>query len=286
MAMVEKSNADQKEFWNSEAGGNWVRYQTDLDAISREAGDLLLEVCEPREGEVALDVGCGAGSTTLALAQAVGASGRVHGVDISSPLLARAAARRDELGFANVTFELADAQEHAFAPAGFDLVASRFGLMFFSDPVAAFQNLRSALRSTGRIAFVAWAGPEDNPWFAWPHQIATARLGSVPAAPPDAPGPMAFQDPDRVRAMLSSAGFSRCEGRTVSVDLHHPGGLGAILKLVTVVGPVARVVREKGGTDEDKAAIVEEVGVRFEQFRTSDGIRIPARINVFTALAL
>ena len=280
-----QSNADQNEFWNSEPGQNWVRFQADLDAISREVGNLLLEACEPREGEAALDVGCGAGATTLALARALAPSGRVHGVDISSPLLARASASRDELGIGNVTFERADAQDHAFPPAAFDLVASRFGMMFFADPVAAFRNLRSALRPGGRIAFVAWAGPEDNPWFAWPHRIATARRGAVAATPPDAPGPMAFQDIERVRGILADAGFSRCDGRAVAVDLHHPGGLEAIEKLVTVVGPVARVLREKDGTEEDKAAIAAEVAARFAQFRSSDGIRIPARVNVFTALA-
>jgi hypothetical protein len=96
---------------------------------------------------------------------------------------------------------------------------------------------------------------------------------------------MAFQDPERVRAILADAGFSRCVGRAIAVDLHHPGGLEAILKLVTVVGPVARIVREKAATDADKAAIAAEVAERFEQFRSSDGIRIPARVNLFTALA-
>lgn len=278
-----QSNADQREFWNSDPGDNWVRYQADLDAIVREVGDLLLEVCGPREGEAVLDVGCGAGATTLALAQAVAPSGRVHGIDISAPLLARAAAWRDELGIGNATFELADAQDHAFPRGAFDLVASRFGMMFFADPVAAFRNLRSALRSPSRIAFVAWAGPEENPWFAWPQRIATARLGDVTETPPGAPGPMAFQDLERARAMLADAGFSRGEGRAVTVDLHHPGGPEAIRKLVTVVGPVARVLREKDGTDDDKAAIAAEVEARFEQFRSSDGIRIPARVNLFTA---
>jgi hypothetical protein len=157
--------------------------------------------------------------------------------------------------------------------------------MFFSDPVAAFRNLRRGLRAGGRIAFVAWAGPEHNPWFAWPHQVATARLGSVPSADPNAPGPMAFQDLERVRAFLGYAGFSEHDGRGVTIDLHHPGGLQAILKLVTVVGPVARIMREKNGKEEDKAAIIGEVAARFEQFQADDGIRIPARINVFSALA-
>ena len=181
---MQLSNPEQAEFWNAEPGQNWVRHQADLDAISEQASDVLLDAAGPRVGEKVLDVGCGAGTSSFALARSVAPSGYVHGVDISAPLLACAAARRGELGIENVAFENADAQDHPFLSETFDLVASRFGLMFFSDPVAAFQNLRSALRSGGRIAFVAWAGPEHNPWFAWPNQVrnGAARLGGANAS--------------------------------------------------------------------------------------------------------
>jgi ubiquinone/menaquinone biosynthesis C-methylase UbiE len=153
--MTKGLNADQSEFWNLGPGRNWVRYQADLDAIHGPVTDLLLEACAPQEGERILDVGCGAGASAFALARAVSPSGHVRGVDLSVPLIQRAEERRRELDLPNISFEVADAQDHAFESQSFDLVASRFGLMFFSDPVAAFRNIASDLRPGGRIAFAA-----------------------------------------------------------------------------------------------------------------------------------
>jgi hypothetical protein len=131
---------------------------------------------------------------------------------------------------------------------------------------------------------VAWAGPERNPWFSVPQQIAVARLGAVAPTPPDAPGPMAFRDIDRVCAILAAAGFSDCQGESAGVDLHHPGGIEAVVDLASYVGPTARVMREKNGTEEDRAAILEGIAGAMEPFRSADGIRIPASVNVFTAV--
>jgi SAM-dependent methyltransferase len=281
--MTQGVNAEQAEFWNAQPGQNWVRHQADLDAIHEPITALLLSACAPREGESVLDVGCGAGASAFALGRAVAPSGHVHGVDISVPLIARAEERKRELGIGNVSFEVADAQDHPFEPRGFDLVASRFGLMFFSDPVAAFRNLASGLRLGGRIVFAAWAGPEHNPWFVWPQRIAVARLGAVAQTPPDAPGPMAFRDIGRVCGILKDAGFSKCKGESLEADLHHPGGLEAVVRLAAHVGPTARVLREKNGTAEDHAAIVEEIATAFQQFGSADGIRIPACFNIFAA---
>lgn len=280
--MTQGSNADQSEFWNSGPGQDWVRHQADLDAMHEQITDLLLKACAPQEGERALDVGCGAGASTFALARAVSPSGHVHSLDISLPLIRRAEERKRELDIRNASFEVADAQDHSFEARSFDLVASRFGLMFFSDPVAAFRNIASSLRLGGRMVFAAWAGPEDNPWFAWPHRIAVARLGAVAPASPDAPGPMAFRNIERVCGILEDAGFSGCKGESVKAELHHPRGIEAVVQLASHVGPTARVLRERNGTAEDKAAILDEIASEFRQFRSGDGIRIPARINIFT----
>jgi SAM-dependent methyltransferase len=279
--MTPGANADQSEFWNSRPGQNWVRHQVDLDAIHGRVTDLLMSACATSLGEKVLDVGCGAGASSFALAQSVGLAGHVHGIDISAPLVRRAEERKLELGIENVSFEIADAQDSRFEAGLVDLVASRFGLMFFSDPVAAFRNIASALRPGGRIVFVSWAGPEHNPWFAWPQRIAVARLGPVAPAPPDAPGPMAFRDTGRVLGILEAAGFVECTGETMTVDLHHPRGIGAVVELAAVVGPTARMLREKGGSAEDLAAITQAIAVEFEQFRSNDGIRIPAGVNMF-----
>ena len=208
-AAMTEANADQATFWNAQPGQNWVDFQADLDAQLSEVTDRLLAACAARPGERVLDIGCGAGGSTLALAAAVGAVGSVLGLDLSEPLLARAEERRRDLALGNVRFARGDAQDHPFAPGGFDLAASRFGVMFFADPVAAFRNIARALRPGGRLVFVAWAGPEHNPWFAIPQRAAVARLGPVAPTPPDAPGPMAFRDAARVTGLLEAAGLAR-----------------------------------------------------------------------------
>jgi SAM-dependent methyltransferase len=249
----------------------------------REITDRLLAASAPEPGEAVLDVGCGAGDSTFALARAVAPSGHALGLDLSAPLVARAEERRRELGLGNVGFELGDAQDHAFAPGGFDLAASRFGIMFFADPVAAFRNIATGLKPGGRMVFVAWAGPEGNPWFALPQRAAVDRLGPAPPMPPEAPGPMAFRDIERVVGLLQAAGLDRCRGEARDVELHHPGGIGAALDLAGVIGPIPRMLRDKGGTADDRAAILDRLRADLEPFRSPDGIRVPARINLFSA---
>jgi SAM-dependent methyltransferase len=281
--MDRTANADQVAFWNAEPGQNWVTHQADLDAVQREITERLIEACAPQPGEAALDVGCGAGASTFALAAAVGPSGRALGLDISAPLIARAEERRRELGVANADFALGDAQEHRFEPGRFDLAASRFGMMFFADPVAAFRNIARGLRPGGRLVFVAWAGPEHNPWFAQPARIAIDRLGPVAPSPPDAPGPMAFRDAERVLGLMRAAELAQCRARALEVELHHPGGLDAALRLLAGVGMIPSILREKGGTAEDRAAILDRLRVELDEFRSEDGIRVPARVILYSA---
>ncbi len=280
-----EANAAQAEFWNAQTGRNWVELQADLDGQLVEVTERLLAACDARPGERVLDVGCGAGKSTLALADRVGPEGAVTGLDLSEPLLARAEERRLEGGYRNVRFRQGDAQDEALTPASADLVASRFGMMFFADPVAAFANLAAALRPGGRMAFVAWAGPEHNPWFTLPQRAAVARLGPVEETPPEAPGPMAFRDPDRVTGLLAAAGLREAGAETVDLHLRNSGGLDAVLRLVASIGPVPRVLREKQGTPEDRAAILAHLRTELAPFVTAKGVSLPARVIVYTARA-
>ena len=178
-----------------------------------------------------------------------------------------------------------DAQDHRFE-GGLDLATSRFGVMFFADPQAAFRNIAGGLRPGGRLVFVAWGGPEHNPWFALPRRAAVARLGPEPPAPADAPGPMAFRDAARVTGLLAAAGLRDPRARPLDLGLPNPGGLDALLDLVGSIGALPRILREQGGTPEDRAAILAVIRDRFAPFATSGGgIRLPARVILFSARA-
>jgi SAM-dependent methyltransferase len=200
-------NAAQIAYWNAEAGATWAQMQDTLDRELKPLGLAAMAALAPMPGERVIDVGCGCGTTSQELAARVGPGGRVLGVDISAPQLA-VAERRAE-GMANLTFAQADAQTHAFAGDA-DAIFSRFGVMFFTDPPAAFANLRSALKPGGRLGFVCWRGPLESECMSLPMMAAVAaapELATPPGGDPFAPGPFAFADQARVRGILEGAGF-------------------------------------------------------------------------------
>ena len=252
--MTTKANEEQSFYWNSLGGPQWVRYQPMLDGQLEGVGRLAMDAAAFRAGESVLDVGCGCGSTTLAIAEAVGPEGRCVGIDLSRPMLELARARGREAGVANAEFVEADAQEHAFRPA-FDVLWSRFGVMFFADPVRAFANLRGALRQGGRLAFVCWQAPARNPWMIVPVLAAMAHLPAPPPPQPDAPGPFAFADEGRVRSILADAGFRDVEVRGHEVQLPLGGGasLDASVDFILHVGPVSRLMGEADAATRGRA---------------------------------
>lgn len=276
-------NAGQVAFWNADPGRMWARFQPDMDLLLDGATALLLAEARPRPGERVLDVGCGAGATALAFAAAVGPEGRVLGLDVSVPLLERARVRA--AGLAQLAFRQADAQVAEVGAGVFDLVVSRFGAMFFDDPVAALQNLCRALAGGGRMRLVAWAGVEANPFFRDPGRIGAARLGALPPGDPDAPGPMAFRDRARVESLMRAAGLAAVTSREVALELVHPGGISPVLELLTGVGGLPRLMRERGGTAADMAEIQAGLRVAWARFEGPDGLRLPARVNLFEARA-
>lgn len=281
--MASDSNQGQVDFWNADPGRNWVLFQPEMDLVMAGVADLLLMAADPGPGESAIDIGCGAGATTLAVARRVGPQGRVIGIDISEPLLARAEERRRESGLDHTSFLLADAQDHAFSRGMADLILSRFGVMFFADPVAAFRNLGAALRPGGRMVMATWAEVESNPFFLVPGRIAAARLGPPEPSDPDAPGPMAFRDVGRVTGILRESGLDEVRAERREVDLHHPGGVEAVVTLLTAIGSIPRLMRDKGGTATDMDAICDGLRAAFAGYASPDGVRVPAVINLYTA---
>ncbi|HEX7390521.1 MAG TPA: class I SAM-dependent methyltransferase [Acidiphilium sp.] len=234
-------NERQIVYWNEVAGPKWIRVQEAMEARLSAIETLLLGRAAPRAGEAVLEVGCGTGTTTARLADLVGEAGHVTAVDVSRPMLGAARSRLS--GRSNVTLIEADAAIAEFGGT-FDLIASRFGVMFFTDPVAAFTHLHAALKPGGRLCCVAWAPIGANPHWAVPLGIAAARLGQPKPRVPHAAGPFAFDDADYVGDLLRKAGFS-----AVSVAAEPATIMGRSLDdeadVAAFMGPAGALLDEK-----------------------------------------
>ena len=248
-----KERVDQVAYWNGAVGERWARLQGALDDAFAELTAAALAAADPRPGEAVLDIGCGTGATVLALARRVGPSGSVLGVDISRPMLAVATERLRRAGEDRGRVLVADAGQPV--PGGpFDLAFSRFGVMFFDYPVDALTTIRDGLAPDGRLAFACWQPFAANPWFKVPTEALLALLPSAPTpTDPDAPGPFAFADPQRVRSVLRQAGFGTVaiEPVTASVPL---GVVSDAVVMLSEVGPASRAMAEASADARPKLA--------------------------------
>ncbi len=200
------ANEEMHAAWDGAEGSHWAEYANHYDAASARVAGAYVPAIGVGADDRVLDVGCGAGRLSLDLAARLD-SGSVLGVDLSSQMLAVATHRAASRGLTNVSFEQADAQTHAFAPASFDLAVSSFGVMFFDDPVAAFANIGRALKPGGRVSFLAWRSLQENAWLMGIRE-ALAMGRDLPFPPLEAPTPFALSDPERTRTLLEAAGFS------------------------------------------------------------------------------
>lgn len=213
---------DQATYWNDDGGRRWVQNIQRVERMLEPLSARLLSHAAPRSGERVLDVGCGGGVTSAACASAVAPGGRVLGVDVSAVILDVARGRYGNVP--NLSFALGDAATMALEAGGFNLLVSRFGVMFFPDPVAAFTNLRAALVPGGRLAFICWRALDENPWMADCVRAAFTVLPRPEPQAPTAPGPYAFADPARLREILARSGYE-----AISLDpLDQPLDLGSI----------------------------------------------------------
>jgi SAM-dependent methyltransferase len=239
-------NAEQASYWGEASGQKWVALQERIDAQISPLGLAAIDVAAPQPGESVLDVGCGCGQTSLQLAERVSPGGHVLGLDLSAPMLARAAERAKEAGLP-ASFERGDAQIHPLEPASFDLAFSRFGVMFFADPVAAFTNLRGALApGRGRLVFACWQPLADNEWVTVPLRAAAEHITLTPPADPLAPGPFSLADADHIREILAAAGFERIEVESQKRPVDVGGGAtpAEVIDFVLQIGPTARALAE------------------------------------------
>ncbi|MEO1029696.1 MAG: methyltransferase domain-containing protein [Pseudomonadota bacterium] len=260
-------NAAQKEFWNGDAGQKWVQYADRLDVLLAPFIDAVLLKTELQAGEKVLDIGCGGGSLSLGASTIVGPQGSVSGIDISRPLLDLASQRAGGLG--HISFEEADASLYR-SDVPVDAAISRFGVMFFDDPIAAFASLRGNLRPEGRLVFACWQEILKNEWLTLPLDTALPYFTSLPPVPPpDAPGPFAFADADRVRRILSDAGWRGIEIEPWEGPLTLPGeSLRERAQFVLKMGPVAKMIADQV---EDAKPILTALEQGFAEKQTSSG---------------
>jgi SAM-dependent methyltransferase len=237
----------QIAYWNSVGGDRWVAAAERTDRMLEPILQALLDRANMQPGMAVLDIGCGCGATVIEFAKRVGESGRVLGVDVSQRMLARAKTLLS--GYPQAELLEADAGAHPFEPS-FDLAISRFGVMFFADPVAAFINIRKAIKPGGRLLFATWRAVQDNEWTRV--SLDAALSAGVPAEPPawpEAPGPFSLADPERIRRILAAAGFGEPEISEASfmLDVAAGGGLEAAVQQAMTIGSAAALLRKQPG---------------------------------------
>jgi SAM-dependent methyltransferase len=273
------TNAQQIEYWNGPAGERWSKAQDRIDHHLGLITEALLALAAPKEGERVLDIGCGGGTTALILRERVGPDGAVTGIDISEPNLALANARA-HAGMADVAFLKADAATYEFEPA-FDLAFSRFGVMFFDDPVAAFANLRKALVKTGRLVFVCWRTFKENDWSFEPYEAALDLLPPQEPTDPHAPGPFAFADDGRLGGILERAGYRGIRIKPLDTTVNMGASIDDALTEALTIGPLARAAAELDEDARDKIRTC--IAPVIAKHQTPYGIVAPAAVWLVTA---
>ena len=271
MAIEHQTEDEQTKLWNGPAGRAWVEAQPVLDQMFAPLEALLVAaVCEG-SGSRVLDVGCGTGSTTLAVARRLGANGRCVGIDISDPMIAVARARAEREGVP-ASFIRANAQTHDFEPASIDAIISRFGVMFFDDSVQAFSNLGRAASGDGGMRFIAWRSPAENPFMTTAERAAAPFLPQLPPRRPDAPGQFALADQRRVHSILEQSGWTEIDIRPIDVPCTLPEK--ELNRYITRFGPVGMVLQE--ADEPTRTRVSETVRAAFESYVRGPEVRFTA----------
>lgn len=277
------SNAEQAEYWNGRVGETWAEMQERMDLALTPLTAALLAAAAPAPGEDVLDIGCGSGETSLALAAAVGEDGFVTGVDISAPLLDRARERSEGL---DLDIEFVEVDAASFDEGQRDLIVSRFGVMFFADPVAAFTNIRSLAAVDGRLAFACWQAPSSNHWATLALAALADVLPAIPATDPRAPGPFAFADPEHVGAILAASGWRDVVLAPFCFDMVMGDGadpVAAAVHFALKIGPAARAIHDAGR--EVAAIAADRLSEAFRKHLRDSVVALPAAVWIVTARA-
>lgn len=279
--MSDTANADQIAYWNGRSGLKWAEDREKLDAMMQPIADAALAAAVATPGESVIDLGCGTGATAIALADLAGPEGRVLGVDVSRPMLevarSRIGARR------NVKFLEADAATASFEPGSADLIFSKFGVMFFADPEAAFRNIHRAARAGGRLAFVCWRSMQENPFAMLPIGAALKHLPPQPKPDPTAPGPFAFADPVRVGHILMQAGFKTPAFAAFDTKMVVGSDPASAARDAAMVGMASRLLAE--ASEAQREGAIADLTETYAQHMTAEGVALDAHCWVVTASA-
>jgi len=281
MTPAQTWNDNQRALWNGPDAEFWVREQERMDRTLAPVTGPLISFAAPVAGSTVIDVGCGCGATTIELARAVGPVGRVVGLDVSEGMLSLARERLHEFG--NATCLLGDAAELALGEIGAELLVSRFGVMFFGDPVAAFANLRTALIPGGRLRFACWRPIGENPWLQVPLHAVYEHVPRMPKPDPEEPGPFSFGDTARVEGILKGAGFTALSFTPldVQIDLAPGGTLEDAAFQSSSVGPAKRALKEQ--PDHVRAAAVESIRRALAPYVSSSGVKLAGAVWLVAA---
>jgi SAM-dependent methyltransferase len=277
------ANEAMIELWNGTAGESWSSRADRYDTMLKGLGERALHAAALTPGDRVLDVGCGSGQLALQAAETVGPDGTVLGVDIAARLVALATKRASERGLSQAKFVEADAAVQPLGDSAFDAVISRFGVMFFDDPVAAFANLFAATRPGGRLAFVAWQGAPHNEWVTLPLSAVMPHTGAPPLPPPGAPGPFAFGDSDHVRDILRKAGWVDVDVEDVQTSVSVGGAQTAQEAADFTSGDIfGRLLLDKAEPDVRAAALADLVA-GYDKRCGPDGVMVDAAAWLVTA---
>jgi SAM-dependent methyltransferase len=273
-------NEAQIAFWNGPGGDNWVTHNRLLEEFLHPLGMAARELMDWGEAHRVLDIGCGCGNQTLSLARSLSQHSEILGVDVSEPMLALA---REQLKACEpqpdpqISFLNADASHFDFEAGRFDRLYSRFGVMFFEDPVQAFENLRRSASRDAQLGFICWQAPDHNPFMTVPGRAAMRFLPAPEPAPPGAPGPFAFADRDRVAEIIKAAGFSSVDIQPLHCDLNLGAGraFDTVVQELLDIGPVAAMLRE--ANPELRDPVMSAVSEALAPYFTSQrGLSMPA----------
>ncbi len=278
-----RSNEAQFEFWQDLAPG-WLASETHTELVSASFGDAAMNRLALRPGERVIDIGCGTGGTTLALATAVGPTGQAVGVDIAPAMVLAAQEHARGRSVKHAQFVTADAQVDDLGDGIYDAAYSRFGVMFFADPVSAFANIRKSLRAEGRLAFACWTNLFGNEWMFVPGAAVVSVTGALPPMPgPEEPGPFSLEDPGRVETLLRDSGFTDVEITLQEESIViPPEEIEALVALSSRVGPVREALR----TADAATALAIEQAVRtaLSERIEHDELKLTATALVVTAI--